>query len=251
MVAEGKAIELTFTSMEIEECHDPMWGHCFCDYVEVLDSDESRLLKECNNEVPSPITSTGNTMWVIFHSDYSENMKGFSADWKSVDPPPTITTGEETSPNYPENYPDNLNRKSYVIKVAIGKKVELTIEDLSIEECEDCSCDMLEIYDTPTTGSPTLLDVSMNFSSNFYQLLKNILDFVWSNPSKQLVHKHKQHHDPLSVDGLQRQRQGFQGIMEGSQLNTKQRPGCDRFQYWQYWPSFKNTFSHLFLAPDT
>merc|ERR1719507_2058934 len=52
MVAEGKAIELTFTSMEIEECHDPMWGHCFCDYVEVLDSDESRLLKECNNEVP-------------------------------------------------------------------------------------------------------------------------------------------------------------------------------------------------------
>ena len=227
MVAEGKAIELTFTSMEIEECHDPMFGPCFCDYVEVLDSDESRLLKECNNEVPSPITSTGNTMWVIFHSDYSVNMKGFSADWKSVDPPPTITTGEETSPNYPENYPDNLNRKSYVIKVAIGKKVELTIEDLSIEECEDCSCDMLEIYDTPTTGSPTLLDVSMNFSSNFYQLLKNILDFVWSNPSKQLVHKHKQHHDPLSVDGLQRQRQGFQGIMEGSQLNTKQRPGCD------------------------
>ena len=163
-VAEGKAIQLTFTSFEIEECNHPEFGHCFCDYVEVLDSDFSQLLHECGNEVPSPITSNGNTMTVIFSSDYSENMKGFSADWKEVDPAPAATSGEVTSPNYPQNYPDNLNRKEYVIKAAIGKKVELTIEDLAIEDCEDCFCDKLEIYDTPPTGAATLLDVSIFIS---------------------------------------------------------------------------------------
>ena len=159
-VDEGKAIELTFTSMEIEECNDPEYGRCWCDYVQVLDSDGSELLKECNNVVPAPMTSTGNTMTVNFYSDYSETMKGFSADWKMVEPAPAVTSGEESSPNYPQNYPDNLNYKEYVIKVAIAKKVELTIEDLEIEDCEDCFCDHLEIYDTPPTGWPTLLDVS-------------------------------------------------------------------------------------------
>ena len=32
----------------------------------------------------------------------------------------------------------------------------------------------------------------------------------------QLLHKHEQHHDPVSVHRLQRQRQGFQGNLEGS-----------------------------------
>ena len=61
-----------------------------------------------------------------------------------------------------QNYSDDLNKKEYRIRVAIGKKVELTIEDQGIESCEDCNhCDHLEIYDTPVDGSqPTLLDVS-------------------------------------------------------------------------------------------
>ena len=106
-------------------------------------------------------------MSVIFYSDYSENLKGFSADWKMVEPAPAVASGEEMSPNYPQNYPDNLERKEYIIKVAIGKKVELTMEDLGIEieGCEDCVCDKLEIYDTPPTGTPTLLDVSRLFRS--------------------------------------------------------------------------------------
>ena len=65
--------------------------------------------------------------------------------------------GEEYSPNYPYN----LNRKQYIIKAAIGKKVELTIEDLAIEDCDGCFCDRLEIYDTPPIGATTLLDVSI------------------------------------------------------------------------------------------
>ena len=36
------------------------------------------------------------------------------------------------------------------------------------------------------------------------------------DPTDQLVHKHEQHHDPVSVHRLQRQRQGFQSNLEGS-----------------------------------
>ena len=99
-------------------------------------------------------------MLILFHSDYSVTGKGFSANYKLVEPEERILTGEIKSPNYPQNYPDNLNRQQYSIRVGIGKKVELTIEDLAIENCPDCDCDRLEIYDTPTVGSPTLLDVS-------------------------------------------------------------------------------------------
>ena len=78
----------------------------------------------CGNELPEQLTSFGNKMTVVFHSDHSETYKGFSADWTLVEPPAPVTSGEITSPNYPENYPDDLDRKEYRIRVAIGKKVE-------------------------------------------------------------------------------------------------------------------------------
>ena len=165
MVEEGSAIKLSFTSIEIEECehHEGTHeGRCFCDYVQVLDTDGSQVLETCGTQLPDQLTSSGNKMTVVFHSDHSVTFKGFSADWTLVEPPASLTSGEIISPNYPENYPDDLDKKEYRIRVSIGKKVELTIEDLGIETCDDCSdCDHLEIYDTPADGSPsTLLDVS-------------------------------------------------------------------------------------------
>ena len=163
VVEEGSAIQLSFTSFDIEVCpHDTHEDRCICDYVRVLDTDGSQIVKTCGNELPEQLTSFGNKMTVVFHSDHSETYKGFSADWTLVEPPAPVTSGEITSPNYPENYPDDLDRMEYRIRVAIGKKVELTIEDQGIESCEDCNhCDHLEIYDTPVDGSqPTLLDVS-------------------------------------------------------------------------------------------
>ena len=63
---------------------------------------------------------------VVLHSDGSVVHKGFSATWKSVEAAAMPTSGEIMSPNYPDKYPDNLNRKEYKIVVATGKKVELT-----------------------------------------------------------------------------------------------------------------------------
>ena len=63
---------------------------------------------------------------VVLDSDGSVVHKGFSATWKSVEAAAMPTSGEIKSPNYPDKYPDNLNRKEYKIVVATGKKVELT-----------------------------------------------------------------------------------------------------------------------------
>ena len=43
-----------------------------------------------------------------------------------------------------------------------------------------------------------------------------LLDAVQKHLTEQLLHKHEQHHDLVSDHRLQRQRQGFQGNLEGS-----------------------------------
>ena len=80
-----EAFEEAFEDV-LEECTDPDFGgKCYCDYVEVLDSDGSQLFKECNSEIPSPLTSTGNTMTVRFYSDSIFNFPGFRASCRGND----------------------------------------------------------------------------------------------------------------------------------------------------------------------
>jgi len=153
-VDSGSIIKLSFTDFDIEP-----HSKCSCDYVQVLDTDNSELLKKCGRSKPEQILkSKGNKMSVVFHSDDSVVHRGFSATWKAVEVASKPISGEIASPNYPENYPHNLKRKEYKIVVAAGKRVELTLEDLAIEPSgSDCPYDNLKAYDTPAAGSPTLI----------------------------------------------------------------------------------------------
>ena len=76
-MAEGSKIQLTFEAFDIE-------AHASCAYDYVLVTHGSESKKLCGSTVPDPITSTANTMKVLFESDYSVNKKGFSAVWKKV-----------------------------------------------------------------------------------------------------------------------------------------------------------------------
>merc|ERR1712107_267708 len=93
-VASGSAIELTFTDIDIEP-----HGSCDYDYVQVLNTDNSQLVKACGTTKPVVLKSTGNKMTVVFHSDGSVVHKGFSATWKSVEAAAMPTSGEIKSPN--------------------------------------------------------------------------------------------------------------------------------------------------------
>ena len=129
----------------------------------MLDTDNSQLAKACGTTKPAVLKSMGNKMTVVFHSDYSQVYKGFSATWKAVEADTMPTSGEVMSPNYPENYPDNLDMEEYKIVVAPGKKIELTIIDMAIEAdgsvSSVCPYDNLKVYDTPAVGARSLIAV--------------------------------------------------------------------------------------------
>ena len=58
-----------------------LWGDCFADWLEVRDGDDSTSnvigKKLCGSKLPSTIISSGNTMFIHFHSDGSLEYSGF------------------------------------------------------------------------------------------------------------------------------------------------------------------------------
>ena len=52
--------------------------------------------------------------------------------------------GVMTSPNYPDDYLDDLNCV-YVFYAPVGYRVSLTFTLFDLEDCRDCACDKLEV----------------------------------------------------------------------------------------------------------
>ena len=93
------------------------------------------------------ITSTGNKLFVKFKSDGSVNLKGFRATWNEVTASSVssnpASSGDVTSPNYPNNYP-SVSDTSTTITVAAGSGIELTFVDINIEYESDCFFDYVQ-----------------------------------------------------------------------------------------------------------
>ena len=73
--------------------------------------------------------------------------------------------GVVNSPNYPSNYPHNLD-KTETIQVESGKVLRLVFTSFEVFSCDGvntCSCDYVKITDGDET---TLMDNSCGYSSN-------------------------------------------------------------------------------------
>ena len=73
-------------------------------------------------------------------------------------------TGIVTSPNYPDNYPNNID-KTQSIEVESGKILRLEFTRFAVHVCDDittCPCDFIKITDGDGT---TLMDNSCGYSS--------------------------------------------------------------------------------------
>jgi len=175
-VESGKRIELTFVDFAIED-----ESQCSYDYVQVLDSDGSQLIKKCGSTKPANVVSSGNTMTVKFHSDSYISAKGFSATWKMV---ATSDSGIIKSPNYPKSYPESTD-KTYTLSVADGSKVQLTFTDFQIEAEDKCGYDFVEVFDTngkslkklcgstkPSPITSTGKTMTVKFHSDYYANMK-------------------------------------------------------------------------------
>jgi len=142
-VPSGYIIKLSFHHIDLGWYTDRVTITNVASYREPLQLSGSSL--------PSPVYSVGNSIRVIFTS-LTDQYSGFNASYtaityQSVCPNLTTlneTSGVITSPFYPRNYPDNQTC-SWQITASKGKRIVLDIEYMSIEYCEACSCDYLQI----------------------------------------------------------------------------------------------------------
>ena len=71
----------------------------------VYDSNESLIVKACGKTNPVPITSSSNSLRIVFKTDGSRNATGFRASWFTD----TVINSIQ-SPNYPASYPNNADQ---------------------------------------------------------------------------------------------------------------------------------------------
>ncbi|XP_019615586.1 PREDICTED: deleted in malignant brain tumors 1 protein-like [Branchiostoma belcheri] len=162
-VQRDQRIRLTFSDFNVERG---------LDHVVVYDGDEKtggegqQYTGQLNVD---PIESTGNTMTVVFTSDRAGTASGFNASYVALLEPgttqsqstkthtnsekvgcgPLLLTGESgalNSPNYPQDYPNNLTCR-YGIVVGTGRRIRLTFSVFDLER----GSDFVDIYDGNST----------------------------------------------------------------------------------------------------
>ncbi|XP_029134023.2 cubilin [Labrus bergylta] len=135
------------------------------DYVELRNGPDgsSPLLggRLCGSSPPSPLQTTDNHLFIHFVSDATIEASGFEITFEAHsqacggfielndnDPPGFIT-----SPNYPQNYPQNIDCV-WVITVPNGEAVQIDFEDdFYIESSSSCMYDYLEVRDGSTSNA--------------------------------------------------------------------------------------------------
>uniref|UniRef100_A0A673AMU3 Cubilin n=1 Tax=Sphaeramia orbicularis TaxID=375764 RepID=A0A673AMU3_9TELE len=160
-VSPGNLIRLSFDSFNLE-----YHSNCNFDYVEIYDNgtvQSGRLIgRYCGNSVPPSITSTDNLLTLLFVSDSSLAVEGFSATYVSINATTdcsetfTSSTGMFFSPNYPDYYPNNRDC-IFKITVQVNMQILLNFTDFNLEgTAPACTYDFVEIRDGGYDTSPLI-----------------------------------------------------------------------------------------------
>ncbi|XP_005387022.1 PREDICTED: cubilin [Chinchilla lanigera] len=155
--APDSTVEFNILSMDIE-------SHRTCGYdsLVIRDGDSAlapQLAVLCGREIPGPIRSTGEYMFIHFSSDYSVTRAGFNASFhKSCGGYLHADRGIITSPKYPETYPANLNCSWHVL-VQPGLTIAVHFDQPFEISSGDSFCnqgDYLVLKNGPDISSPPL-----------------------------------------------------------------------------------------------
>ncbi|CAH1775425.1 unnamed protein product [Owenia fusiformis] len=142
----GNTVNVSFSHFALED-----HSNCRYDFVEFRDGEDASatsLGKYCGeNMLPPDIASTGQYLYIQFVSDSSVASNGFRLEYVMNGCGGDLTgpTGELSSPNYPNPYP-NRRECLWKITVEIGMRVELSIDDFDLESHSECNYDVLEVY---------------------------------------------------------------------------------------------------------
>ncbi|XP_032350243.1 CUB domain-containing protein 2 isoform X2 [Camelus ferus] len=149
VVAEGSSVLLTFHAFDLEY-HDT----CGFDFLEIYNGasgDQGNLLgRFCGQVLPPPFTSSWHVMSVVFHSDKHVASRGFSAGYQKDVCGGVLTglSGVLTSPEYPNNYPNNVECR-WVIRAAGPATIKLVFVDFQVEGSEQCMYDYVAVLGGP------------------------------------------------------------------------------------------------------
>ncbi|XP_046451773.1 cubilin-like isoform X2 [Daphnia pulex] len=147
----NERVRLTFTALSIEASRN-----CRFDYVEVREggTPQSPLIgRYCNRNLPLPVLSQGNQLFVRFRSDFSVASSGFRARFETVCGGTwTESSGRIQSPNFPSPYPAS-KQCVYIIALDPGKAVKLDFLTFDVEGSANCRYDYVEIRDGDTSNS--------------------------------------------------------------------------------------------------
>ncbi|XP_072174323.1 cubilin-like [Diadema setosum] len=158
VVDPGLVIRLSFDAFALED-----HSNCNYDYVEVYDNGTTPnvtfLGRYCGSTPPHALTSTTNRMSVVFSTDGSIALDGFTASYIAADASTLCggtllgNTGAFSSPNYPNNYPDSRDC-TWVISATEGQQIKLNFTDFELEPSTDCIFDYVKIWNGAYDTSP-------------------------------------------------------------------------------------------------
>uniref|UniRef100_A0A182INM1 Uncharacterized protein n=1 Tax=Anopheles atroparvus TaxID=41427 RepID=A0A182INM1_ANOAO len=153
----GSRVDIRFTRFHLEQSES-----CKFDYLEIFDgrsTEDTSLGKFCGDRMPAPYTSTGSTLLLKFHTDWSSPHPGFSLTYKVKCGGTFTEPGTElVSPSYPQLYTAN-QLCDYAIQAPLGKAIAFDFLDFDIEKNSypQCELDYVELYDGPLPTNATLL----------------------------------------------------------------------------------------------
>uniref|UniRef100_A0A671G2W0 Cubilin n=1 Tax=Rhinolophus ferrumequinum TaxID=59479 RepID=A0A671G2W0_RHIFE len=154
LVQPGFLIKLIFRRFHLEFHYN-----CTSDYLDIYDTgSETFLGRYCGKSIPPSLTSSSNSLMLVFVADSDLAYEGFLIDYEATNASADYTelSGTFTSPNYPNNYPDNWNC-IYRITVGTSQQIALHFTNFSLEEAFGGKCmDFVAIKDGGYETSPSL-----------------------------------------------------------------------------------------------
>ncbi|XP_071826204.1 cubilin-like isoform X2 [Apostichopus japonicus] len=159
-VPSGSVVRLTFSSFFLES-----HSSCGYDYVEVYDNSTTTgnalLGRYCGTTSPPVLTSSGNVMTIVFHTDGSVAYDGFTSHYVALNSSTvcggslTAQTGIVTSPGYPAEYFANADCV-WTITVPTGRQIAVNFTSMNIQSTSGCLYDSLELRNGGYDSSPLM-----------------------------------------------------------------------------------------------
>ncbi|XP_078540689.1 astacin-like metalloendopeptidase [Lissotriton helveticus] len=148
-------------SLQFDDFDVQLTSDCSADFINVYDGGNTSspvvLKKACGELNLPPLVSSGSMMLVEFVSDGAISARGFNASYRTVtcDSTSTKDNGTVTSPEYPLDYPTNMDCVMAILAPE-GYKISLTFTQFDLENFPGCGADYLIINDGARSTSKTI-----------------------------------------------------------------------------------------------